>query len=294
LPIGGFATLVARYQGAPNSGDKNLYLAGVVRSTTGYRAYIWRNVNGVYTVLTSAAVSLTGSFNLRFDAVGSSLRLYVGAGSSQPRLVAAAVDTKWATGTVGIRSNKGVQFTGFSASIPTVQNASLGFSDTFAATPNGQLNSTWTAQQGDFTTLSGRAVGLNPGINLATLTGLSAGDSDQKVTVKSLASGQIAGLVSHFQSTKTFYYGYIVNLNGVFSVNILKFSNGVVTRLASKPIANPGSSFTFEFKINGSSLAAFVVGSTVQATATDSSTLPNGTVGVRVSQGVALSNYQVS
>jgi hypothetical protein len=96
--------VVARYQGV---GDRNMYL-GAVRSVNGVAtAVILKNVGGTWTTLASHALA-AGVGRLRFELVGSTLRLLVGATSGPLTLVATAIDKTFATGLSGVRATGNV------------------------------------------------------------------------------------------------------------------------------------------------------------------------------------------
>ncbi len=92
------AGLVARSAG---SGDRNMYWAAVSAVNGVYTALIYRNVNGVWALLSSRRVA-RGTGVLRFDAIGSSLKLFLDGAE-----VGAASDTALTSGGVGIRASQG-------------------------------------------------------------------------------------------------------------------------------------------------------------------------------------------
>jgi hypothetical protein len=96
--VGSHADLVARYSGP----DEQNFYAGMVSNVGGvYKATIWRNTGGTYTQLGMFTLStFTGSGVLRFELNGTSLKLLVD--SVQ---VLAVMDSAFATGLVGMRSN---------------------------------------------------------------------------------------------------------------------------------------------------------------------------------------------
>jgi hypothetical protein len=102
--------LVARHTGP---GDSNLYWAGLVSGNGDVRAEIWRNLNGIWTLLASRDVADSqGARSLRFEAVGASLKLFV-----DSLLVASASDSALgAPGLVGMRGYRNGRFESFQAS----------------------------------------------------------------------------------------------------------------------------------------------------------------------------------
>ncbi len=109
--------LVARHSG---SGDGNWYLGNIRYTGGAYRAEIWKQVNGVQTLLTSTYLS-GGNLSARFEVVGTSLKLYV-----NNTLVGNTIDSQLATGGIGVRTNfiSGVRIDNYTAT--TVANATHG------------------------------------------------------------------------------------------------------------------------------------------------------------------------
>jgi hypothetical protein len=70
LGTGAFAGVIAR----ASANGRNFYMAGIVRTATGFQAGIWRVVNGVATQLTSANVA-SGSGQVTFTLSGTSLEM---------------------------------------------------------------------------------------------------------------------------------------------------------------------------------------------------------------------------
>ncbi|HSQ54628.1 MAG TPA: hypothetical protein VLM40_02700, partial [Gemmata sp.] len=100
------AGLVARHQG---NQDTDMYLGQLVNRAGSYFAMISKNVNGVWTRLAEVAVG-SGSGVLRFETVGSSLKLFV-----DGTLVAEATDSTFGQpGQFGLRSGLGETFDDFS------------------------------------------------------------------------------------------------------------------------------------------------------------------------------------
>ena len=100
VAAGQAAGVVARYGGP---GDANMYWGTLIATSVGgtqFAAQIWKNVGGTWTRLASTAVA-SGAGRLRFEAVGSLLRLYV-----DGTLMAAASDGSiTAAGLTGLRSS---------------------------------------------------------------------------------------------------------------------------------------------------------------------------------------------
>jgi sugar lactone lactonase YvrE len=91
-----YSGLVARYSGP---GESNLYWGALVGNNGQFFADIFRNINGVWTQLAGAPVA-SGTSTLRFDVVGSSLKLYL-----NNVLATSATDSALISGTAGVRSD---------------------------------------------------------------------------------------------------------------------------------------------------------------------------------------------
>jgi len=89
------AEVIARYQGP---GDFNMYMARLIDVSGGVQAQIAKNVNGKWQVLAWNQISKR-SGRLRFDAMGTSLKLYL-----DNVLLAECVDGSLSHGSVGIRA----------------------------------------------------------------------------------------------------------------------------------------------------------------------------------------------
>lgn len=95
------ASLIAR------SGANGLYQATLIGGNGSYQAQIWRKYNNVWTLLASARVSSRNGL-LRFEARGTSLRLYFGG-----NLVAAASDSLLGAGLTSYRASQNAILTGY-------------------------------------------------------------------------------------------------------------------------------------------------------------------------------------
>lgn len=287
------ATLVARYGGTGNS---NMYLGGIQNISGSFFAVIQKNVAGVVTTLfKSAALSGTqfpGSATITFEALGPSLRLFLNG-----TLMRAVTDTSFTKGSVGISGGAGTKFSNFNASAINLQNATLPFNDSFAATTDGQLSTFWTDQLGNFTVpmvpSSGTgASASSTATNLATVNGATTADDTISATVGPLAAGQSAAVVARYQSNATMYYAGVFYSNGKFYAQIWKIVGGVAKNLALPPLGLLGSSFsggTITFTLTGSSLHLTVGSTTVSVT--DTSITAAGRVGIRGTPGSTFSAF---
>ncbi len=306
LLAGQTAALIARYQGL---GNKNLYYGGITRTGNVFYAQIYKNINGVATALANVAISATvfnGTGTIQFEVEGSSLRLFV-VKNGTATLIAQATDTAiTAAGSVGIWSNAAAQFNTFSASTVTLANPSIipEFTDIFAATPDGQLDTNWLNQAGDFNRgLLGTmtAVSLTTA-NVAVLNNVEAANVAESVTVTSLLPGQTAGLVARYQGLgdANYYLGAISRSGNAFTAQIYKNIKGVLTLLTSAPVAATvfNGTGTLEFEVEGASLRLFIVNSQgtliPAAEALDTSITAAGSIGFRGAGNTQFSNYNAN
>ena len=295
LKNGEYAGLVADYSG---SGDQNYYLGGVVATATGYQAYIYRNVNGVFTsVLATPNRTYTGSADgvLRLEVYGSSLELFLGS-----NLIAFGDDSTLTGGSAGMRVTAGAALSSFSASTLTVGTPSLPFSDGFTVVtspePN-QLTGNWINQVGNYgvNTTSDTATG-NATLDLATLVGISANNVAVQATITSLTNGEYAGLVADYTGSgdQNYYLGGVVATAGGYQAYLYRKVNGVFTSLLATP--NPtfrgSADGVLRLEVYGSSLKVYL-GSNLIAYGEDA-TLTGGSVGMRVTAGAVLSTFSAN
>jgi hypothetical protein len=106
VTLGGAAGLVARHNGAK---DTNMYWGTLANRNGVFYAEIWRNLSGTWTRLARTEVG-TGAGQLRFEAIGKTLNLYL-----DGNLVISAKDGALATGSIGIRSSGAASFDNFLA-----------------------------------------------------------------------------------------------------------------------------------------------------------------------------------
>ena len=134
--LNAYGYLVARY-----GPDGSYYKAGLIGNGSGVKAYILRVGPGgtMPTFLGTPAAVSSGAGTLRFDAVGTSLRLYFNGA-----LVDFANDSALTSGSTGISGTAGSTFDNFHADLDPLTTPSLPFTDPFAATADEQLSSNWT------------------------------------------------------------------------------------------------------------------------------------------------------
>jgi hypothetical protein len=293
VAAGQYAGLTARYTGP---GDQNMYYGFVGAGNGVYTAYIYRNVNGTWTLL--FAQSYSGSVTnatLEFDVVGASLTMFLN-GS----IIADATDTTLTTGSVGMRDSNGAAvMSNFSANPVVLQNSSSSttFSDNFStAGSNSQLSNFWSTQSGSYQvdTTSGTATAVGTGVDLATVNGIDNANESVSAQV-TVAAGQYAGLVARYSGPgdQNMYYGFVAGGNGNYAAYIYRNVNGTWTELAAQTYSGSVTNATLQFDAVGSSLTLSLNGSII-ASATDT-TLTTGSVGMRDSNGGAImSNFDAN
>jgi hypothetical protein len=287
--------LVARYGGPLYN---NFYLAQIRDTGAGLQAAIFKNVGGVFTTIAvGSTVASLGNATLEFEAVGSSLKLIYGG-----TLVAFGFDSSLTTGSVGMRLSMGAAVSSFTAAQAQVTEVTVPptFSDNFTTTSDGsQLDSAWRDQLGNITVNSShQAVGTSD-TNLSTLNVLKNGDIQSDVTVTAqvnvaVGSGQTVGLVARYGGPlySNFYLAQIRDTGAGLQAAIFKNVGGVFTTIAvGSTFASLGST-TLEFEAVGSSLK-LIYGGTLVAFGFDSS-LTSGSVGVRLSNGAAVSSISAA
>jgi len=300
--------LVARYSGV---GERNFYWAALNpfgNGVPGYSAQIWKVVNGVATVLNANAFPLSAGTNpsttnavLRFEVVGSSLKLYL-----NDQLASYATDTSLTTGSVGVRSVAGSQIDDFSAAVFAQQTPTLPFADAFASNPpRNTLSANWQERSGYFNVAGGVATGneVTQG-NTATLNGVSAADVVVTATFRTPTGTEAAaGLVARYTGTNgtgdnNFYWAALNPFGGGtpgYSAQIWKVVNGVATVLNANafPLSagtNPSTTnAVLRFEVVGASLKLFL-NDQLASYAYDTS-LTTGGVGIRTAAGGSVAAF---
>jgi hypothetical protein len=178
-----------------------------------------------------------------------------------------------------------------SQSTGTVISGALPFSDNFTTSNGGQIDNQWTVQLGAVAAGAGQAIGTGA-FNLATVNGISQADVKAQASVNNLTAGQSIGIVTRHVGPgyHNFYLGQLRNtgsgLQGAIFVNL---SGTFYLLNIGKTVPVPIVPETLEFETVGSSLKLIYNGQLI-ASAFDT-TLTAGSVGIRLSQGVAASNF---
>lgn len=172
----------------------------------------------------------------------------------------------------------------------TPVTASLPFADAYAGY---QLSPSWIVRSGGFATESQHAIGLNASqLNLAVLAGVNVANVVVQANVSFSAAHQSAGLVARYSATTTanMYLAVVTALgNGKLNAAIYRQRAGIWTRIGTTTtFAGVGGALAFQ--LTGSSLKLFRNGVLV-ALATDV-TLKSGSVGMRLSAGAAVTDFQ--
>jgi hypothetical protein len=298
LLSGETAALVARYQG--DARNINFYYGGITRTGDTYTAGIYLNNNGVSTLLASkplAPSQFSGTGTIQFEATGTTLRLIVNDGSNSPVLVALADANISTPGTIGLWGTVGSNFSNYSAHalFPKTASISPSFTDSFAATPDGQLSSYWSNATGDFARGgAGDMVGFSSIIsNMAVLNGVNLVDVSVQADIN-VPAGQYAGLITRYGPTGM-YFGALVSFGSTYVGQIYVNQGGVWSLLASSGALGTVGQGTLLFRTAGSSLQLYwqpngATGSSLVTSATNSA-IASGSVGMRAGQGAALANF---
>jgi hypothetical protein len=263
----------------------NMYWGGVINRNGTAVAEIWRMVGGVWTLLGGGSAG-TGLGRLRFEAVGSSLRLYLTSGQVTT-LVAVAGDSALSAGSAGLYSSAGTRFDNFAVNPVALQPASLPHQENFDAANGTGLGLTWREHQGTFVVSGNELHGLG-GLNIATLNGVSQRDTRVEALVTSIPRDASLAFMSRFGDTNNMYWAGLINRGGSYVAEIWRKAGGAWTLLKAQ---SAGTALgTLAFETNGPFLRLFLNGRVVAA-ATDH-VLTTGSVGVYAGQGVRLDNFR--
>jgi len=258
--------LVARYIDAGN------YYYVTVRQSNVIQ--LRQIVNGAFDTLASAPmpVALNRTYNLRLEAVGSLLRVYV-----DNKKVLEARNPTHARGQVGVMTYK--TSADYDNIVVTTQQLLPLLADDFATFyPNrwkedggtwGQANEPqWVYQQ---SSLAGGA---------RSITGVATGDQSVQVVVKptAFASGteRWFGIIARYVDASNYYY---VTLRSNNTISLRKLVNGAIHTLDSAPLdVRAGVTYRLRLDAIGNALRVYVNGTHVLE-ATDTA-YPTGTYGL--------------
>jgi hypothetical protein len=263
-----------------------MYLGMLLGVSGSFTAFIFRNQGGAWVALASAPIA-TGTGTLRFDVVGSSLKLFL-----NNSLIVYAYDSVFtAPGLAGIRGGPGVPFDNFAVSLAERSSTVLPFSDAFTQDDGAQLSPLWTEQAGNFNVQGGRLRGNDSFVSVATVNGILASDVRVESQVALPATGvQYAGLAARYSGPgdSNMYLAMLLGIDGSCTAFIFRNLNGAWTPLVSAPIATGTGALRFD--VQGNFLRLSFNG-TLVVSALDSTLTGPGSVGVRGGQGVTFDNF---
>jgi hypothetical protein len=286
VPVGGLAGLVARR----SANGQNEYWAGLTRTAKGYLAQIARVVNGSWQTLVSVPVAPASGANvLRFEAVGTSLDLYLGG-----QLVASAADAAvQGAGGAGTYASAGsVVWPPRATALPHPAVA-LPFADGFGQANGTLLGAGWDQWLGSVRVSGGAAVG-QAAADVATLHGASAADVSVSADVTAVPAGGFAGLLSrHNAATGDTYRAglaaaYDPKTKAVtYAAQVWRKQGGQWLLLAAQPVTAGTGHLTF---VTVSASEELFLNGTLVVVAADG-TLKTGAAGLYATQGAALDNF---
>jgi hypothetical protein len=278
-----YAGLVARYAWR---GARSYYEGEVVGKSGHFTAYLYKNVGGAFAQLASAPVS-SGTGTLRLEAVGSSLKLFLGG-----RLLAWAYDTSFTGGLAGVWGSSGATLDDFLAGPVATAAVALPFADNFQqATTGGQLSRSWAERSGNFAQQGNGQLRANGGANLATV---SLARTAANVAVQAdvtLTGSQYAGLVARYGGAGSMYLGEVIGGGGKFNAYVLRYVGGKWTVLKSKALTS--GTGTLLFTVHGKHLQLSWDG-VVVCDVTDGAISGPGLAGLRDGPGALVSAFSVA
>jgi hypothetical protein len=166
--------------------------------------------------------------------------------------------------------------------------ALAGWADDFQRPNSDFLARPWEETSGRWTINNNSLVAMDPGSNLAVVTGAPLTDGSVQVdfTLGS-SSASYVGLVSRNASPGNLYLGEIMAVNGTYTAYLFRCLGGTWTQLATAPVGN--SSGALRLENVGTSLKLFLDGQLL-VYAFDSN-LANGLAGVGASGGTRLDDF---
>jgi len=283
-----YAGVLARYN---STAGGSYYAALIVKMGSTYYAQLYRNVNGVFTTLSS--VDITSAYTpgglARLEVAGDSLKLFYN--GELKTYTNDAVLSSAAGGSVGMvstQNNISDNFGAFANALNTVTIPPV-FTDTFDGANGAQLSSDWVNHLGNFSTNANATVGMAP-LNSASLNGLSIADSTTQADVALAAGdGTYVGLVARSTGSAfaNSYIGIIYRVGGATYAGIFKFVNGASSVIGFQAIGS--SSGTLRFDVVGDTLRLYLDGNLV-ASGFDS-TFATGSLGLFATQSTSLNNF---
>ncbi|MBI2809089.1 MAG: S8 family serine peptidase [Planctomycetes bacterium] len=284
LGVNQVAGLIARYRGA---GDRNYYVAQLKRTSTGFIAQVFKNVNGAFTQLaTTKLVSATGDAHLRFLVTGINLKFFVNG-----RQVADILDRSFRSGSVGIRSSQLATLDNFHTVAMTVE---LPFSDTFTQPSGAALNTNWTRRSGNFTVSGEKAIGVStfPVVNLATLVGVAQANVEVQANLSLITINHEIGLLARYSGVgdTNYYMARVRKTASGYNLSIIKNVGGIATTLKSLNVKTLTG--TIKFRVEDAGLTLFM--NNVQQLAVIDRSLTIGSVGMRSIGSGQIDNFSAT
>jgi hypothetical protein len=279
-----FAGVIARYAG---QGIANMYWGGLFRIGGQTFAQIYRNLGGVWTLLSSQFYGAS-SGTVRFEVINDSLKLFVNG-----QLLTSTFDTAITTpGGAGLWCSPSNRFDNFSVfSHAPLTNASLPYpTQTFTQADGTQLSTDWRERAGGFSVQTNQ-LATTGAQNLATLNGVVQADVVVQAGVTLTATGdQYAGLVARYggPGIANMYWGGLYRISGTVYAQIYRNVGGTWTLLSSHSISTSTGSLRFE--VTGNSLQLYVDNNLV-TDAFDSMVPAAGSVGLWGAEGENFDNF---
>src|ERR1019366_1692051 len=245
------AGLIARYQS-----NGSYYLAMLAANSTGTSstAYLYKFITGTGFVSIGDSVTLPSvAGRLRFEVVGTELKLFFGATSGTPSLVNYAYDsTITAAGTTGVRSSKNAILDNFFTDQVTLTTPSpLPFRDSFTQPNGSQLSRYWDEHQGNVSVVN-NMLRANGSVSLATVHGLALTNTTVQADIV-LGRSQQAGLIARYQSNGSYYLAMLAaNSTGTSSTAYLyKFITGTGFVSIGNSVTLPSVAGRLRFEVVG-------------------------------------------
>jgi hypothetical protein len=278
-----YGYLVARY-----GPDGSYYKAGLIGSGTGLKAYIFRvNADGSSMLLGTPTAVPSGAGTLRFDVVGTSLRLYFNGA-----LVEFANDSALTTGSVGVSGSVGSTFAIFHAGLDPRTTMPPPILDTFNATTDKQLSSIWTNLGNGNVKVDGVAT-VNAPSALAVLNGVSIANVVIQADVSvSSAANAYGYLVARYGSDGSYYKAGLISNGAGLKAYIFKVDPSGTPTMLGTPMAVSSGTGALRFVLSGTSLKLFFNNVLVDS-ATDLTPLAAGSAGISGTAGSTFDNFNV-
>ncbi|MGF1581413.1 MAG: tandem-95 repeat protein [Gemmataceae bacterium] len=269
------------------SSGQNWYWAGIINDTDAgtTTAEIWARVNGVDSQL--ATIPINDQSGLwRFEAIGTTLSLL----RDDAFVLGTTNDLLTAPGSVALSASNSGTIDDFLTEDPVRVIPDLTFSDSFAQIGGSQLsNQNYEVDAGQFVIFNEAALAQNSVNNLAVLRDFNEADTRVVADTTQNATGSV-GLIARYADLFNYYWGGIVNNEGVFTAEIWRNVNGNFLQLGQENIAEPTG--MLEFEVAGDNLALTL--DDVELLVATDSLLTTGTVGFSGRAGATIDDFSVN